>query len=97
MERNRNGTFKQGHSGGRPKGAKNKANKPLREMLTDFAESRFQQFVDEYDSLPAEKKVRAYADVLTYVLPKLKPTTIESEQLDDWWPVRPRPPIEWVP
>lgn len=91
MERNTDGTFKEGHSNGRPKGAANKTTKQLREAITAFIADKQDQFETDWKELSAKDRVRAYIDLVQYVLPKLKAVeAIEPKEKEV------KPPIQWV-
>ena len=64
---------------GRPKGAINKANRELREMIKDFLTENLENFQEEFDNLDTKDKLKFIADILPYGLPKYQPTEVEKE------------------
>jgi hypothetical protein len=85
--------FKEGESGnpkGKPKGAKNKIGKDLRERLVNFLSEEFVTIQTDFKNLKPKERVRLYCDLLQYGLPKLQSVTLEAqlerltdEQIDD--------------
>jgi hypothetical protein len=72
--------FKSGRSGnptGRPKGAKNKAGKDLRILISNFLEQRFDKMIKDFDKLEPKDRLKVYTDLLQYGLPKLQAVSNE--------------------
>jgi hypothetical protein len=67
-----------GNLNGRPKGAKNKHVKPLRLLITNFAEDKFPEIVEEFEKLEPKEKLKFYIDILQYSLPKLQSISNEA-------------------
>jgi hypothetical protein len=70
---------KSGNLNGRPKGVKNKTHIKLRELISDFLQERFEDIASAFSELGPRDKIRAYADLLQYSLPKLQSTTISAD------------------
>ena len=85
--------FEKGTSGnpsGRPVGSKSKPTSKLRETITSFLESSFQQVKNDFKDLPARDRARLFCDLLQYAVPKLQAMALETqfemltdEQLDE--------------
>jgi hypothetical protein len=74
-----------GNPSGRPKGSRNKAGTELRELITGFLESRFEQVVSDFDQLKPKDRIKIYADLLQYGLPKLQAAsaTLNYDELSE--------------
>ena len=70
---------------GRPKGTKNKIGAQLREILRDFMEENFDKIREDFHTLSPRDRVKVYAELLPYVVPKLASTdsTISFERMTD--------------
>ncbi|OLY91788.1 hypothetical protein SAMN05444008_10936 [Cnuella takakiae] len=80
--------FEKGKSGnpeGRPKGSANKATSKIRELMSDFLEKNFPVIAEEFEKLEGRDKVKAYTDLLPYVMPKMQSISneIDLERLTD--------------
>lgn len=64
---------------GRPKGAKNKVGEELRETIAAFLQENFERVQKDFRSnkLSRRDRLRFFADVLPYVVPKLQSTTMD--------------------
>lgn len=81
-----------GKFGGRKKGTPNKISSETRELLKKFVESRWEEFMNDYDSIENPKdKCYIMVSILPFVSPKLanieykdkdKPRTL-SDELDE--------------
>ena len=60
-----------GNLNGRPKGSKSKHVKPLRTLLTNFAEDKFPEIVEEFEKLEPKEKLKFYIDILA-LAPNIK-------------------------
>jgi hypothetical protein len=74
---------KSGNPAGKPKGAKNKINPDLREAITSFLNEEFPTVKMQFQSLPTRDKLKFYADLLQYGLPRLQATSLEIN-FDEW-------------
>lgn len=92
MVRNNDGTFKNGHNQGRPKGAANKTTKQIRETITAFVSKQQEQFESDWLELSPRERTRAYIDLVQYILPKLKAVETQETQLL----VNVEKPIKWT-
>jgi hypothetical protein len=66
-------------TGGRKPGSKNKANANLRQFLTDFLEMQKETLHEDYRSLTARERIKAFHDLLKYVVPSLQATALEID------------------
>lgn len=74
--------FKKGTSGnpkGKPPGAVNKNTKELRETVSNFLLSNFEQVVKDFKQLPPKDRTRLYCDLLQYGLPRLQNVSMDLE------------------
>lgn len=65
---------------GRPKGFENKIKKELREILTNFAESKMLKISSLYNELPPREKARFIHEILPYWLPKYNSTDYQDSK-----------------
>lgn len=76
--RDENGKFKPGH-GGRPKGAKNKFTREVKERIEDILE-RLDDFLgNDLEKMKPADRVRLWADLQEYIRPKLQRMNMEIE------------------
>jgi len=81
--------FKPGQSGnpeGRPKGAKDKANKEIRQKISDFIEANIDKIQSDINELEPEKRIRYFIQLLEYSIPKMRAIEAditETESLTD--------------
>ena len=80
--------FQKGQSGnpeGRPKGAKNRVGKDLRDRIISFLSNEFENIQKDFEVLESRDRVKLYFYLLQYGLPKLQAVTTETqlEQLTD--------------
>lgn len=61
---------KSNNPNGRPKGSKNKAAMPLKNLITMFLSNKYEEFESNYEKLEPEKKCKIYIDLIPYVVPK---------------------------
>lgn len=74
------GKFEKGNAG-RPKGAKNKVNGQMRDLIQRLFDDNFDTIQQDLDSLEAKDRLKFLSDLLPYLLPKLQSTTY-SQKLD---------------
>lgn len=91
-ERNSDGTFATGNPG-KPKGAKNKTTKELRELIRRIIDDNIEQLEEDLQKLEPRDRVRFNIDLLQFALPKLQSQKIEVDEANK---EKPRPPINWV-
>ncbi len=73
--------FKKGVSGnlnGRPKNAKGKATKNLREAVNKLIDDNWESLQSDIDRLKPSERCSFIKDMLAYTLPKLASTTIDA-------------------
>ena len=61
-----------GRLGGRAKGTPNKVNKGRRELIAQFLDDNWGEFVDLYKKSTPAKKQEIYMEMLPYTTPKLQ-------------------------
>ena len=83
--------FKKGQ-GGRPKGAKNKTTKEVREALSTILSENLDQLQNDIQELDPKTRVKVLLDLAKFVVPTLKPEGIEQIQFIEQ-PLF--PPIKW--
>ena len=64
---------------GRPKGAKNKVNAELKQLIQDFLEKNWKDLQKQYKELSPRDKMKLFTDLLPYVVPKLQNTKNELD------------------
>lgn len=57
---------------GKPKGATNKANRPLKENISEFLNKNWKKIERDISKLDPYARVQAYEKLMAYVLPKQK-------------------------
>jgi vacuolar-type H+-ATPase subunit E/Vma4 len=72
------GKFEAGNPG-RPKGAKNKVNAELRELIQKLFDDNYQAIQDDLEALEPKDRLKFLSDLLPYLLPKLQSTTHTKE------------------
>jgi hypothetical protein len=72
------GKFESGNPG-RPKGAKNKINTELRELIQKLFDDNYQTIQDDLEALEPKDRLKFLSDLLPYLLPKLQSTTHTKE------------------
>lgn len=73
--------FKKGQSGnpkGRPKGAKDKFPRAMKERVQALVDKLEQYVEDDINSLDPSERIRHYTNLLEYVIPKLQRTENEG-------------------
>ena len=70
--------FEKGNPG-RPKGAKNKINTELRELIQNLFDDNYQTIQDDLEALEPKDRLKFLSDLLPYLLPKLQSTTHTKE------------------
>ena len=73
--------FTKGHekAGGRGKGSSNKIPKPVKELLSNFCENKFNRFIQEVDGLTGVDYCKMYISIVEYILPKPQRVTFVDE------------------
>lgn len=71
-----------GNPSGKPKGAKNRTTKQMKELLTKFAEDKIEDVIDAFDELDAKDKVSAFTSLLKYVIPPARDTDADKAGAD---------------
>jgi len=72
--------FEKGQSGnpdGRPKGAKDKVNSKIREMVWQFLDDNIEDIQQNYDQLEPKEKLQFFEKLLNYALPRMQASEIE--------------------
>ncbi|PSL03025.1 MULTISPECIES: hypothetical protein [Cecembia] len=72
------GKFEKGNPG-RPKGAKNKVNTELRELIQKLFDDNFDTIQEDLEALEPKDRLKFLSDLLPYLLPKLQSTTHTTE------------------
>jgi hypothetical protein len=72
------GKFEKGNPG-KPKGAKNKINTELRELIQKLFDDNYQAIQDDLEVLEPKDRLKFLSDLLPYLLPKLQSTTHTKE------------------
>jgi len=67
------GKFEKGNSG-RPKGAKNKVNSQMRDLIQKLFDDNYQKIQQDLEVLEAKDRLKFLSDLLPYLLPKLQST-----------------------
>ena len=73
--------FEDGHKklGGRKAGARNH-NTEIKNRIAEMVESRFDDFVKAYDSLPAKQKCATFLKLMEFAVPKVSAIKFEEEE-----------------
>lgn len=74
------GKFQKGNPG-KPKGAKNKVNSQMRDLIQRLFDDNFERIQDDLEALEAKDRLKFLSDLLPYLLPKLQSTTY-SQKID---------------
>lgn len=74
------GKFEKGNPG-RPKGAKNKINGQMRDLIQQLFDDNFETIQEDLESLEPKDRLKFLSDLMPYLLPKLQSTTY-SQKLD---------------
>jgi hypothetical protein len=61
-----------GNPNGRPKGSRNKITVVLQDKISDFLSNNIESIQQEYDQLSPNEKLKFLANILPYVMPKMK-------------------------
>ena len=69
-------------TGGRAKGTPNRQTRELRERISEFLDTTFDEIVLTFNQLSPKDKIKYYLDIIQYSLPKLQSIeqNIEMEQ-----------------
>ena len=69
-----------GRQGGRVKGTPNKSTKEVRELITNFVESKWEEFLNNYEKIgDPEKKCAIMLQLLPYISPKMASVEYKGE------------------
>jgi hypothetical protein len=74
------GKFEKGNPG-KPKGAKNKVNSQMRDLIQQLFDDNFERIQEDLEVLEAKDRLKFLSDLLPYLLPKLQSTT-HSTKID---------------
>ena len=66
---------------GRPKGAKNKINGQMRDLIQQLFDDNFERIQQDMEELEPKDRLKFLSDLLPYLLPKLQSTT-HSTKID---------------
>jgi hypothetical protein len=80
--RNSKGQFVKGNTG-RPKGAKDKATKEVRERFQMILDDNIGQLQNDLNKLKPNERVKLVLELAQYCLPKLKSTEMKVEDVRD--------------
>ena len=72
------GKFEKGNPG-KPKGAKNKVNTQLRDLIQQLFDDNFDKIQEDLEILEPKDRLKFISDLLPYLLPKLQSTTHNTE------------------
>ena len=70
--------FEKGNPG-KPKGAKNKINTQMRDLIQKLFDDNYQAIQEDLEALEAKDRLKFLSDLLPYLLPKLQSTTHSQE------------------
>ena len=86
--------FEKGNtSGGRTKGAVNKATSKVRESFTNLLEDNLEQLKDDFKELEPKDRIKLFLDLSKYVIPQLK--QVDTDVTTNGKDIN-ISPIEWV-
>lgn len=74
-------------TGGRAQGTPNKVTKELRERISDFLNDNFEQFVSDFATLEADKKIAVFERLLQYSVPKMGSISTPSININQEQPL----------
>jgi len=66
-------------TGGRQKGTPNKLNIELKERINNFLEDKWEQVIEDFDSIEPEKRIAMFEKLLQFALPKMQATKLEAD------------------
>lgn len=69
--------FEKGNPG-RPKGAKNKVNAQMRDLIQQLFDDNFDRMQNDLERLEPKDRLKFLSDLLPYLLPKLQNTTFNQ-------------------
>lgn len=72
--------FEKGNPG-KPKGAKNKVNGQMRDLIQQLFDDNFEKIQQDLEELEPKDRLKFLSDLLPYLLPKLQSTT-HSTKID---------------
>lgn len=72
------GKFEKGNPG-KPKGAKNKVNTQMRDLIQQLFDDNFDKIQEDLEILEPKDRLKFISDLLPYLLPKLQSTTHNTE------------------
>lgn len=65
--------------GGRKKGTENKLSGDLRKMMSDFLESNYQAFIEDYQGLKPVERCKIYRHCLQFVIPRMNSVNLKQD------------------
>ena len=72
-ERNHNGTFRKGHTGAKPIGARNKVTLALKEKIQLFLEDySIDEMNSDFKKLEPKERLQVFTGLVEYIQPKLE-------------------------
>ena len=74
------GKFEKGNPG-RPKGAKNKFNSQMRDLIQQLFDDNYESIQEDLESLEPKDRLKFLSDLLPYLLPRLQSTNY-SQKID---------------
>lgn len=66
--------FEKGNPG-RPKGAKNKVNSQMRDLIQKLFDDNYQKIQEDLETLEPKDRLKFLTDLMPYLMPKLQSTT----------------------
>lgn len=81
-DKNKNNSKRTNNPNGRPRGAKNKITRPLKESISNFLTKNWSKIQSDINKLEPFQRVQIYERLLQYSLPRLKSidATLEVER-----------------
>lgn len=75
--RDNKGRFTAGNKG-KPKGAKNRSTKELRNFITNFINDNLETIQDDFTALEPKERIDTFIKLMEYALPKLNRTELSA-------------------
>lgn len=70
--------FEKGNPG-KPKGAKNKVSRELKEKLKEFADADFELFLEDFKKLPANERMKTRHVIWEFFIAKMKSVEVSGD------------------